>query len=127
MGEVFLARDRGLPRCVALEVLPRAVAGDEDVRRRFQREADMVARLSHPNIVTIYARGEEEGRLWISMAYVDGPRRSSRPRAVAASSRRMIRSPDHGGGRRGSRAARGHRTGDPGAEVLRRRRTGCRG
>ncbi|WP_157171855.1 serine/threonine-protein kinase [Nocardia higoensis] len=72
MGEVFLARDRGLPRHVALKVLPRTVAGNDDVRRRFQREADMVARLSHPNIVTIYARGEEEGRLWISMAYVDG-------------------------------------------------------
>lgn len=72
MGEVFLARDRGLPRFVALKVLARAVGENEDVRRRFQREADTVARLSHPNIVTIYTRGEEEGLLWISMAYVDG-------------------------------------------------------
>lgn len=72
MGEVFLARDRDLPRYVALKVLPRILGENEDVRRRFQREADMAARLAHPNIVTIYARGEEEGRLWISMAYVDG-------------------------------------------------------
>jgi len=72
MGEVFLARDRGLPRFVALKVLPRTLGENEDVRRRFQREADMVAKLSHPNIVTIYARGDEEGHPWISMAYVDG-------------------------------------------------------
>uniref|UniRef100_UPI0012F697F0 serine/threonine-protein kinase n=1 Tax=Nocardia takedensis TaxID=259390 RepID=UPI0012F697F0 len=72
MGEVYLARDRGLPRHIALKVLSRAVGDDADVRRRFQREADTVARLSHPNIVTIHARGEEHGQLWISMAYVAG-------------------------------------------------------
>ncbi|MBH0779586.1 serine/threonine-protein kinase [Nocardia bovistercoris] len=72
MGEVYLAHDRGLPRFVALKVLTRAVGEDEDAHRRFQREADMVARLSHPNIVTVHARGDEDGRPWISMAYVDG-------------------------------------------------------
>ncbi|WP_280369803.1 serine/threonine-protein kinase [Nocardia wallacei] len=72
MGEVYLAHDRDLPRFVALKLLSHAMAGDPDVRTRFQREADTVARLAHPNIVAIHARGEHEGRLWIAMEYVDG-------------------------------------------------------
>ncbi|WP_405496443.1 serine/threonine-protein kinase [Nocardia sp. NBC_00511] len=72
MGEVYLARDRSLPRPVALKVLGTAVSGDLDVRARFQREADLAARLSHPNIVTVYDRGESDERLWIAMEYVEG-------------------------------------------------------
>nr|WP_276514863.1 serine/threonine-protein kinase [Nocardia transvalensis] len=72
MGEVYLAHDRDLPRFVALKLLGHAMAGDADVRARFQREADMVARLAHPNIVAVHARGEHDGRLWIAMEYVDG-------------------------------------------------------
>lgn len=72
MGEVYLAHDRDLPRFVALKLLGGAVTDDPDVRARFQREADTAARLAHPNIVTIYARGEHEGRLWIAMEYIDG-------------------------------------------------------
>ncbi|BCK53789.1 serine/threonine-protein kinase [Nocardia wallacei] len=72
MGEVYLAHDRDLPRFVALKLLSHAMAGDPDVRARFQREADTVARLAHPNIVAIHARGEHEGRLWIAMEYIDG-------------------------------------------------------
>ncbi|WP_194251567.1 tetratricopeptide repeat protein [Nocardia terpenica] len=71
-GEVYLARDRGLPRGVALKLLARSAGSDPDLRRRFLREADIVARLEHPNIVTVYARGEEEGQLWIAMTHVDG-------------------------------------------------------
>lgn len=48
------------------------MAGDPGVRARFQREADTAARLAHPNIVSVYARGEFGGRLWIAMEYVDG-------------------------------------------------------
>ncbi|WP_328602295.1 serine/threonine-protein kinase [Nocardia terrae] len=72
MGEVYLARDRSLPRPVALKLLGVTVARDPGVRARFQREADLAARLSHPNIVTIHDRGETEERLWIAMEFIDG-------------------------------------------------------
>lgn len=72
MGEVYLARDRDLPRFVALKLLNRVASDDDETRQRFLREANIIARLSHPNIVTIYARGEEQGQLWLAMAYVDG-------------------------------------------------------
>ncbi|MFE3227847.1 serine/threonine-protein kinase [Nocardia sp. NPDC059228] len=72
MGEVYLAHDRDLPRFVALKLLNRVASDDDETRQRFLREANIIARLSHPNIVTIYARGEEQGQLWLAMAYVDG-------------------------------------------------------
>ncbi|MFI6869251.1 protein kinase [Nocardia sp. NPDC050406] len=71
MGAVYQARDRDLPRFVALKLLTTA-DGDPEHRIRFRREADAVARLEHPNIVTVYARGEHENQLWISMTFVDG-------------------------------------------------------
>ncbi|MFJ9368846.1 serine/threonine-protein kinase [Nocardia sp. NPDC101769] len=71
MGAVCQARDRDLPRFVALK-LPTLPGGESQHRVRFRREADTVARLQHPNIVTVYARGEEDDRLWISMTFVDG-------------------------------------------------------
>ncbi|MGW4354915.1 protein kinase domain-containing protein [Nocardia sp. NPDC004582] len=71
MGAVYQARDRDLPRFVALKLLT-LPGGEREHRARFQREADTVARLQHPNIVTVYARGEEDDRLWISMTFVDG-------------------------------------------------------
>ena len=72
MGQVYLARDRDLPRPVALKLL-NPMAGDErEVRARFLREADVVARLAHPNIVAVYARGEEQNRLWMAMQYIEG-------------------------------------------------------
>ncbi|WP_067542103.1 serine/threonine-protein kinase [Nocardia crassostreae] len=72
MGEVYLARDRGLPRPVALKLLSPALAGEPEVRERFLREADTAARLGHPNIVAVYARGREADRLWMAMQYVEG-------------------------------------------------------
>lgn len=72
MGEVYLARDRDLPRPVALKLLTPIAGDDRDVRARFLREADTAARLSHPNIVAVYARGEEQGRLWMAIQYIDG-------------------------------------------------------
>ncbi|WP_460718327.1 serine/threonine-protein kinase [Nocardia heshunensis] len=73
MGEVYRARDRdGLPRDVALKVLHSTVSHDADIRKRFQREADIVAALDHPNLVTIFARGDYQGHLWFSMRYVPG-------------------------------------------------------
>ncbi len=73
MGEVFLARDRVLGRDVALKVLRRQYAGDSEFAERFKREARSAARLSHPNIVQVYDRGEtEEGASYIAMEYVPG-------------------------------------------------------
>jgi serine/threonine protein kinase len=73
MGEVFLARDRVLGRDVALKVLRKQYAGDEEFAERFKREAMSAASLSHPNIVQVYDRGEtEEGASYIAMEYVPG-------------------------------------------------------
>lgn len=72
MGAVYLARHPRLPRKDALKVLGEAQSADPNFRLRFQREADLASRLSHPNIVTIYDRGVENDRLWISMQFIDG-------------------------------------------------------
>ena len=73
MGEVFLARDRVLGRDVALKVLRKQYAGDDEFAERFKREAMSAASLSHPNIVQVYDRGEtEEGASYIAMEYVPG-------------------------------------------------------
>jgi serine/threonine protein kinase len=68
MGEVYRARDTRLKREVALKVLPDAFAGDPERMARFQREAELLASLNHPNIATIY--GVEEQAL--AMELVDG-------------------------------------------------------
>src|SRR6516165_12002916 len=72
MGEVYLARHPRLPRQDALKILRPDVSGDRDFRQRFIREADLAAAISHPNIVTVYDRGEFDGQLWIATEYVDG-------------------------------------------------------
>jgi serine/threonine protein kinase, bacterial len=77
MGMVYLAQHPRLPRYDALKVLPAALTVDNEYRQRFNREADIAASLWHPHIVEIHDRGELEGRLWISMDYVDGTDASS--------------------------------------------------
>lgn len=72
MGEVYLAEHPRLPRRDALKVLGTTVSDDTEYRQRFNQEAEMVATLRHPNIVTIYDRGECDDRLWIAMEFVDG-------------------------------------------------------
>ncbi|MEU2035768.1 serine/threonine-protein kinase [Nocardia amamiensis] len=72
MGTVYLAQHPRLPRLTALKLLKRELYADADIRRRFEREADLVARLDHPNIVTVFDRGAEDQQLWISMQYVPG-------------------------------------------------------
>ncbi|RDI53943.1 serine/threonine-protein kinase [Nocardia mexicana] len=72
MGTVYLARHPRLPRSVALKVLNRTVSGDPELRKRFEREAGVVARLEHPNIVGIYDRGTHDGCLWVAMQYIQG-------------------------------------------------------
>jgi serine/threonine-protein kinase len=72
MGAVYLASHPRLPRQDALKVLPTNLTTDPEFRGRFEREAEMAAQLSHPNIVGIHDRGEYEGQFWISMEYVAG-------------------------------------------------------
>ncbi|MFZ1179415.1 MAG: serine/threonine-protein kinase, partial [Mycobacterium sp.] len=72
MGEVYLAQHPRLPRHDALKILSLAATADEEFRARFIREAELAATLWHPYIVGVLDRGEFNGRLWISMDYVDG-------------------------------------------------------
>ena len=69
MGVVYLAEDTRLTRLVALKVLSRAT---DTTKKRFQREAEITARLQHPNIVPVYAVGEAEGVQFIAMRYIAG-------------------------------------------------------
>jgi eukaryotic-like serine/threonine-protein kinase len=72
MASVYLAEDRELERPVAIKRLAENFAADPAFRRRFEREACLAAPLSHPNIVAVYDVGEEEGRPFIVMEYVEG-------------------------------------------------------
>jgi serine/threonine-protein kinase len=72
MGEVYLAQHPRLPRRDALKILSLDSTTDEEFRARFTREAELAATLWHPHIVRVLDRGEFNGRLWISMDYVDG-------------------------------------------------------
>lgn len=72
MGVVYLARHPRLPRLTALKLLSTELSADEEIRHRFEREADLVAQLEHPNIVNVYDRGTDDDQLWISMQFVAG-------------------------------------------------------
>jgi serine/threonine-protein kinase len=71
MGEVYLGRDPRLDRLVAIKLL-RADFDDPELRSRFEEEAKHAAKLTHPNIVTIYEYGEHDGRPFIAMEYIPG-------------------------------------------------------
>ena len=73
MSNVFRAHDRLLERTVALKILHEQFTRDDDYVERFRREARAVAKLAHPNIVTVIDRGEQDGRQFIVFEYVDGP------------------------------------------------------
>jgi TolB-like protein/Flp pilus assembly protein TadD len=72
MGEVYLAQDMELDRKVALKFLPSHLCQDDDCRARFKREAQAVAKLNHPNIITIHEVAEYLGRPFFAMELVEG-------------------------------------------------------
>ena len=73
MGAVYRARQLSLNRIVALKVLSPSLAHDKSFVQRFQREAKLAARLTHPNLVQVYNVGEHRGRRYIAMEFVEGP------------------------------------------------------
>ena len=72
MATVYEATDLRLERTVAVKVMPHALADDEEFSTRFVREARAAARLSHPNVVTVYDQGDDDGILFLAMEYVAG-------------------------------------------------------
>ncbi|MFD3507657.1 serine/threonine-protein kinase [Nocardia sp. NPDC058666] len=72
MGTVYLVRHPRLPMQVALKLLIPTAATDQESRLRFEQEAQVIARLEHPNIVDVYDTGTTDGRLWIAMQFVRG-------------------------------------------------------
>ncbi len=72
MGAVYKVRQKSLDRIVALKLLPPEVGSDPSFAERFAREAKALARLSHPNVLTIFEFGEAQGLYYLLMEYVDG-------------------------------------------------------
>src|SRR5437588_8720309 len=72
MGEVYLVQDTKLDRKVAIKFLPESLLTDERASKRLVREAQAAAKLDHPNICAIHEVGEEDGRRFIAMQYIEG-------------------------------------------------------
>ena len=72
MGEVYRGRDTRLNRDVAIKILPAGVTDNPTRRARFEREAQSISQLSHPNICAVYDVGEQDGTPFLVMEYIDG-------------------------------------------------------
>ncbi len=110
MGEVYRARDQRLARTVALKVLPPDVAEDAGRRQRFEQEARAASALNHPNILSVYDMGRQDGLVYIVSELIDGEslrdmvKRGPLPAEPRGGYRRT------GGGGAGGRARGRHRT-----------------
>ena len=69
---MYRARDPRLNRLIAIKVLPQSAASDAERRERFEREAQAIAALNHPNIVTIHSVEEADGQFFLTMELVEG-------------------------------------------------------
>jgi serine/threonine protein kinase len=72
MGVIYRGTDLTLQRPVAIKLIAADRAGDATARRRFEREARLMAAIDHPNVIPVYAAGEQDGALYLVMRYVDG-------------------------------------------------------
>jgi serine/threonine protein kinase len=72
MGVVYRATDLALKRSVAIKVMAPWLIEDEAAHRRFVRESRLAASIQHPNVIPIHAAGEDEGRAYIVMRFVEG-------------------------------------------------------
>ena len=72
MGVVYRARHEKLGRVVALKVIAPELAEDREFRIRFQREFEAEVSIRHPNVVRVYGAGAKDGRLYVTMQYIDG-------------------------------------------------------
>ncbi len=93
MGHVYRATDTRLKRPVAIKILPPALAADHDRLSRFQREAEVLASLNHPQIAAIYGVEESAGVTALVMELVEGDDLSQRIAAARSRSTRRWRSP----------------------------------
>ncbi|MHC4846830.1 MAG: bifunctional serine/threonine-protein kinase/formylglycine-generating enzyme family protein [Planctomycetota bacterium] len=91
MGQLFLAEQESLGRKVALKVIQAALLGSPTARERFRREALAAARLHHPNLVTVFATGEDQGVAYIVMEYVRGRGMDELLRESRPGTRRVVR------------------------------------
>ena len=73
MGTVYLARDNGLNRKVALKILKTDLSDDPAFAKKFLDEVEVTASLAHPNIIRVYTLGEQDGRLYLVMEHLDQP------------------------------------------------------
>ena len=73
MGTVYLARDTGLNRKVALKILKADLSDDPTFAQKFLDEVEVTASLAHPNIIRVYTLGEQDGRLYLVMEHLDQP------------------------------------------------------
>src|SRR5262245_52669450 len=83
MGEVYRARDSRLQRDVAIKVLPTLLSQDHQALTRFEREAQVVAALSHPNILAIFDTGSQDGVRYVVTELLEGETLRTRLKASA--------------------------------------------
>ena len=72
MGEVYKARDTRLDRIVAIKVLPPHASASEELRQRFEREAQTIASLKHPNICVLHDVGHQRGTDFLVLEFLEG-------------------------------------------------------